>query len=704
MIVSLDCLAHADGGFGFYKQFIIYLCVPFLCIVFAVLAYLAAMGKDAALRLYRRVFAARKLKRSRSVEDPKSPSSSGAPLLAPPSPSADPDRDSTVGPSSPPPIANGGAPALLDDLDDDIAPAVAIASTGAATHVHTLLPAPSRDDSLSSPASPSPRSPASPAVYVAGGGDDEDRGKGKKMKKAVRTSSGALVPTLPSLVGVVAAASAAGGGPKQRKKNMRLSIGEAPAPLNGGGTIAASKKSSGSSAQKGGWTVRGEKYTPRPMDYALVSLIVCLYTIQPAVANIVLNAFNCVTVGGRRFLRQDLGQACSGPDWNLYTLSLGVPALIFYIWFLPLLPFFIMWVKRRELGRPHLRVRFAFLARGFRPEYIYFEAFNLVKKQLVIFIAVFLSQKIMVQGLLALGLLVVANVYLARAQPYEHRELNALDVAQATVVSLTVFGGLFFGTNTLEEGQNVIIAIVLLAMNVAFLGLWGWLFAREMIRIAREQKHLGAAINYVALATARFKSRVQERARSFISPPASRVASALLSAASARSARVAAEPSPSSRSLGLSRSRSPRGGLVAGPSARKYAAPDEDEEDAPARAGAATAAHMGGAEPEFVTLGGHSTCTAAAATARRAGRAAGPRPPSFSGCSWAPASRPAFGEAGDPEAHGDAVVPFPRSPTRGGADRSGGAGVGRRPAGPPPLHHRSRHRDDPTLALEEEDA
>eukprot|EP00741_Cyanophora_paradoxa_P023125 tig00021569_g22335.t1 len=460
MIVSLDCLAPADGGFGFYRQFVIYLCIPFIALAYAAAAYLVAA-----------------LWRLRSVRRSGAAGARGG-KEAPEGADAVPMRGAAGAPSSVGPGASQGEIALVD------------------------LGSPSDAASTAGTATPRPSALALSAPRA---------GRPGGLAPLNAKPDGGLASLVPAPWEVLAEER-----PAARAEATLSSLASELEPAAAPDADAGAAPEAGASLGLGTLAApEARAYRPTPADYGIAALIVCMYTVHPAVSQMVLHAFNCVEIGGRRFLRLDVAVECGSPAYQQYTISLGVPAIVVYLWVVPLVPFLLLFLQRRRLDRGHLRVRYAFLCRGFKRRYVWFEAFNLVKKQLVIFIAVFLSQKIMVQGLLALGLLVAATAPLAEARPCEHRLLNLLDV-----VTFTVLGGLFFGTRSLEEGEASLLSALLIVANCGFLVLWLWHFTREVLQYARRQRHVGRAIAAVRAAAAQASASIRSL-RSMRSPPPS---------------------------------------------------------------------------------------------------------------------------------------------------------------------------------------
>ena len=96
------------------------------------------------------------------------------------------------------------------------------------------------------------------------------------------------------------------------------------------------------------------------------------------------------------------------------------------------------------------------------------------RKVLIAFASVFLaSVSVTVQGLIAFFILIISLLLQIMIKPYDHKVLNRLEVYSIITAVTTIYCGLFYITDSLDNNSNIFLFLVILISNAIFIGYWG---------------------------------------------------------------------------------------------------------------------------------------------------------------------------------------------------------------------------------------
>eukprot|EP00741_Cyanophora_paradoxa_P018128 tig00021038_g17502.t1 len=252
------------------------------------------------------------------------------------------------------------------------------------------------------------------------------------------------------------------------------------------GSIQAPTQRKLSNAMRHAAELAAKFYTPTPVDYFVCTLLVSMFLVLPAIAEKVILAFRCVDIGGRPFLWTDITIACDSAEYQLNTNTIALTAIFTHVILLSIVPFACLFAVRHYMFAPHMRTRFAFLVRGYRMRYSYFEAFIVARKFLVVFISVFFSEGAPVQSVIALAVLIYTTIFTARVRPFEFRECNLLETLSSAATTITVVCGTYYSTVAMDGGQAFRVGVFILFVNISFLCIWLLFFARDLLERARQ--------------------------------------------------------------------------------------------------------------------------------------------------------------------------------------------------------------------------
>jgi hypothetical protein len=211
------------------------------------------------------------------------------------------------------------------------------------------------------------------------------------------------------------------------------------------------------------------------------SLFTCVQLDQPAAW-----PYQAEAVG--RFWVEDMGQLCysSSGYHKAWALGLGIPLIALLCVVLPTAAFGFMW-RSRQQGKLHqtmFKRHYGALYRLWREEVCWWEAVVLLQTIGLVMVATFgFALGPYFQALVTQAVVVLVLVLLLWVRPFVCRAANTVAVQSATVLFLTVFAALtFLPYNNLAAGPvyGSIMGVVLLLVNVAFLGLTAWQLARSV--------------------------------------------------------------------------------------------------------------------------------------------------------------------------------------------------------------------------------
>ncbi|KNC53961.1 uncharacterized protein AMSG_09607 [Thecamonas trahens ATCC 50062] len=243
-----------------------------------------------------------------------------------------------------------------------------------------------------------------------------------------------------------------------------------------------------------GFKVVGARHVTRLAPLATVSIRTLvdavLFALAPLlyipVSRTALIMFDCTRLAdGSYVLDSNPGIKCFNSQW-WELLPVGLVALVVYVLGLPIY-FGIALLRRRHiLFLPSVTVRFGTLYRLYRKAYYWGEVANLVKRLVIVILAVFFSSRQLLQISLMLALLTTSLVVVSRYEPYYFPLYNAVD----TRLSVMLIIILMIGTGSYAERDaassdstffvlTLVAIIALVLVSVHALAVDVWLIYRE---------------------------------------------------------------------------------------------------------------------------------------------------------------------------------------------------------------------------------
>ncbi len=224
------------------------------------------------------------------------------------------------------------------------------------------------------------------------------------------------------------------------------------------------------------------------------TIVLLLYLLYPSITAKTLGLWKCHEMEGiGSIFVVDPEVLCDSRVHRLWQNAVGVPCILLYIIGLPLFAIILLYRFRHKLLEPNTCIRFGLLYDGFKTESYMHEFFVVLRKVLIIVIAIFEDK---VQVLLCLGVVGMLLTHTVMTRPFQTEFLTRLEIFLLSCSFLTLWvGGIFVvypGCHADARGHMNTICVVgevsVLAMNIVCLivGLasYVWLSWKENRKVA----------------------------------------------------------------------------------------------------------------------------------------------------------------------------------------------------------------------------
>jgi len=139
----------------------------------------------------------------------------------------------------------------------------------------------------------------------------------------------------------------------------------------------------------------------------------------------------------------------------------------------PLVALVLIYRNRKDLDDTPVKMRYGFLYIGYRKACFIWEFVILYRKISIVFVSVFLASfNIPVQALTAMFILMISFYLQEHYEPYETEALNSLEKKSIICSALTIYCGLYFLTDSLNNTGKLGFFFVILIANLYFLATW----------------------------------------------------------------------------------------------------------------------------------------------------------------------------------------------------------------------------------------
>jgi hypothetical protein len=215
------------------------------------------------------------------------------------------------------------------------------------------------------------------------------------------------------------------------------------------------------------------------IEIELVATVnILFFFIHPKISEIYLSIFSCRIIEGEGyFLIENLDTECWKGDHLFYALTVALPCVVIWIIGAPFALLMYMTRNSRELSNITMKLRFGFLYNGYKLSTYYWEFVILYRKILIIMIMVFLSSfSVDIRALAILIVLGISYLHQNIIEPYTHDILNELEKRGILVATLSVYCGLYFLSDDINDRAKLGLFVVIMVVNAYFLVYWAIYF------------------------------------------------------------------------------------------------------------------------------------------------------------------------------------------------------------------------------------
>jgi predicted outer membrane repeat protein len=238
-------------------------------------------------------------------------------------------------------------------------------------------------------------------------------------------------------------------------------------------------------------------------DRVTVMVTVVCFLLYPTITRKVFQSLSCE--GGlydgfsRFYLKDDMEVSCTSAEHISYILFVGVPVLVGFVIGFPAFSLLAVWRSAKKHGWMDEKTmyRYAVLISGYKPTHWYWEGVVCARKVLLTLFAVFLGiAGPEIQFFFASLLLVSSAVLHVHCKPFSNRQLNQVETAGLLILFISLYNGMFFFWNLLDEEGLNILGLCTIGLNLFYL-LWvfGAVFSDWLHRDPLGKKLVGRCYN-----------------------------------------------------------------------------------------------------------------------------------------------------------------------------------------------------------------
>jgi hypothetical protein len=214
-----------------------------------------------------------------------------------------------------------------------------------------------------------------------------------------------------------------------------------------------------------------------------------------------LSLWNCTPVGSASFLAYDLSLRCEGAEYrrmSAFNAAFVVGVVVGW-------PAFIVWYLRRvqlqeRTADESVLSRVGFLFEQYRPEYLYWDVVETVRKLYLVTVVAFFESGTMLQLVLSVIVSSLAFAYHVYSLPYKDRWLNVLQGACLFMIWASLQAGMLMVTTQPSLGAGAALLTALSVANIVMLISPALLIVLAMLQVipASIRARVSAALGWVA--------------------------------------------------------------------------------------------------------------------------------------------------------------------------------------------------------------
>ncbi|CAG9330649.1 unnamed protein product [Blepharisma stoltei] len=213
----------------------------------------------------------------------------------------------------------------------------------------------------------------------------------------------------------------------------------------------------------------------------IATLCILFFLIHPSLTNYMFSAFSCMDIYEEKYLMKNLDIKCWDGTHTVYAFCIALPSIIIWSIGVPLFVFQHLTRNKRKLYQIEYKIKYGFLYDGYQESRFYWEFVVMMRKMWIIFLsAIFNAISPNIQALTCLSILLVFIYFQHIKRPFELADLNEMELRGVFVSAVTIYCGLYFLTNDLNDGSKWFFFFLMIFSNAVFLVFWVYKVLREL--------------------------------------------------------------------------------------------------------------------------------------------------------------------------------------------------------------------------------
>ena len=223
----------------------------------------------------------------------------------------------------------------------------------------------------------------------------------------------------------------------------------------------------------------------------VVSIITILFLLHPTLTKSALGMFQWIQIDDNiSKMRIDMNITWYSGEHIAWWAFISIPMFVVWVFGCPLVALYFLFKNRHHLNNTTIQKYFIVLYQGLKDDRFYWEFVNTLRKVLIVWINVFLSNyALFYKGVSAIILIIVLIRVQMVLDPYKLQVNNECELASFAAALITLYGGLLYVSETSGVTFVELFAfIIILIINAYFILLWVYLMSFSLDRFKYVRK------------------------------------------------------------------------------------------------------------------------------------------------------------------------------------------------------------------------
>lgn len=205
----------------------------------------------------------------------------------------------------------------------------------------------------------------------------------------------------------------------------------------------------------------------------VISFITIIFLLHPKLAERGTSIFKCIEIDeGYSVAKIDTNIECLSDVHIKWIFLVAVPILVIWVIACPLLSLGAILIGRYKPGHEKLKDYFLLMYQGLKPETIYWEFVNTLRKISILIFLLFTRSVAIVLSLIMLMVTARIEVWL---KPYKNHEHFKAEFLAIMAGMSTISAALIYSQDEQNDGLNALVFVVIILLNLKFLVEWMFL-------------------------------------------------------------------------------------------------------------------------------------------------------------------------------------------------------------------------------------